>query len=202
MRRIHYKVEHCGIVVLAAGNSSRLGNSKQLLKYKGESLVWRATNIALQTKFHPVVVVIGANSDAVKRELKEMKIEIANNESWQEGMASSIHCGLNCAQKLNDKFDGIIFMVCDQPFITTKLLETLLNKQQETGLPIVASSYGNTIGVPALFHKMYFKELMELKGDGGARKLIKEHEDMVASVDFPKGIIDIDTKKDYEDLVK
>ena len=202
MSKIHYKVEHCAIVILAAGISNRLGSPKQLLTFNGESLVKHSVNAALKTKMRPVIVVAGANNEAVKKELKGMEIEIADNENWQEGIASSIRCGLSHAQKLNDALNGIIFMVCDQPFITTKLLESLLMKQYETGLPIVASSYGNTTGVPALFHKIYFQELMELKGDSGARKLIKEHGDMVASVDFPKGIIDIDTKKDYEDLLK
>ena len=159
MNRIHYTVEHCAIVVLAAGMSSRLGSPKQLLTYQGKSLIQHTANIALQTTMRPVVVVVGANSEAIKKEIEWMNVEIIENKEWEEGMASSIRFGLNYVQKKDNKVDGIIFMVCDQPFISTKILETLLIKQNKTGLPIVASSYENMIGVPALFHKIFFKEL-------------------------------------------
>lgn len=197
-----YTIEHCAIVVLAAGMSSRLGNPKQLLIYHGKSLVQHAVDKALQTTIRPVVVVIGANAIAVKKEIESMNVEIIENKEWEEGMASSIRCGLSHVQKMDDKVDGIIFMVCDQPFVNESLLKSLLYEQHKTALPIVASSYENTTGVPALFHKIFFKELMELKGDTGARKLIKQHEDRVTSVAFAEGIIDIDTKKDYERLIQ
>ncbi|HYM94536.1 MAG TPA: nucleotidyltransferase family protein [Chitinophagaceae bacterium] len=202
MSRIHYTVEHCAIVVLAAGMSSRLRSPKQLLRYQGKSLVQYAVDTALQTTMRPVVVVVGANSDAVKKEIERMNVEIIENKEWEEGMASSIRSGLNYAQKKDDKVDGIIFMVCDQPYVNGSLLESLLQEQHKTGLPVVASNYDDKLGTPALFHKVFFNELMELKGDTGAIKLIKQHEDLVTSVAFPKCIIDIDTKKDYEDLLQ
>lgn len=196
-----YRVEHCAIVVLAAGMSSRLGNPKQLLIYHGKSLLKHTVDAALQTPMRPVVVVVGANSDAVKKEIKKMEIVIEENKEWQEGMASSLRCGLEAVQKRSDDVDGIIFMVCDQPYVTQSLLDSLLLAQHETGLPIVASSYEDKLGTPALFHKSFFAELMKLKGDTGARKLIKQHKELVATVAFPKGIIDIDTRTDYEVLL-
>ncbi|MDP4264591.1 MAG: nucleotidyltransferase family protein [Bacteroidota bacterium] len=199
---MRYTVEHCAIVILAAGKSSRLGSPKQLLAYRGKSLLQHAVTTALQTTMRPVVVVVGANSNLVKKEMEGMQVEIAYNEGWQEGMASSLRCGLAAVQKMSDLTDGIIFMVCDQPYVTQSLLEGLLQAQHETGLPIVASSYEDKLGTPVLWHKTFFAELMELKGDTGARKLIKQHEDLVTTVAFPKGIIDIDTKKDYEGLLQ
>lgn len=196
-----YRVEHCAIVVLAAGMSSRLGNPKQLLIYHGKSLLKHTVDAALQTPMRPVVVVVGANSDAVKKEIKKMEIVIEENKGWQEGMASSLRCGLEAVQKRSDDIDGIIFMVCDQPYVTQSLLDSLLLAQHETGLPIVASSYEDKLGTPALFHKCFFAELMKLEGDTGARKLIKEHKEQVTTVAFPKGIIDIDTRTDYEVLL-
>jgi molybdenum cofactor cytidylyltransferase len=91
-------------------------------------------------------------------------------------------------------------MVCDQPFVSASLLFELITTQKERGKKIVASKYANTIGPPVLFHKSFFPELMELKGDTGARKLIKRHKDLVTTVAFPNGIIDIDTAADYEAL--
>ena len=193
-----YTIEYPAIVVLAAGMSSRLGIPKQLIKYKSKSLLQHAVDTALQTTIRPVIVVLGAYNDAVKKEMNGMEVELIHNEAWQEGMASSLRCGLAGAQKMKPAADGIIFMVCDQPYVDKALLDSLLLAQNETGLPIVASSYENNLGTPALFHKFFFAGLMELKGDTGARKLIKQHENLVATVAFPRGIIDIDTTTDYE----
>lgn len=196
-----YKVKHCAIVVLAAGMSSRLGRPKQVLVYQGKSLLNHAVDAALETGIRPVMVVVGANKDEVVKEIEKKETELVKNEDWQEGIASSLRCGLEAAQKKKAGIDGIIFMVCDQPFVTKSLLESLLKAQHETGLPIVASSYDGELGTPALFHKDFFAKLMELTGDTGARKLIRQHEGQVAKVAFPKGRIDIDTKRDYEELL-
>jgi molybdenum cofactor cytidylyltransferase len=199
---MHYTVEHCAIVVLAAGMSSRLGSPKQLLAYQGKSLLQHAVDTALQTTMRPVVVVVGANSDTVKKEIEEMKVEVADNSAWQEGMASSLRCGLATVQKINGDVDGIIFMVCDQPYVSDSLLNDLINKQRETGKLIVTSNYGEAIGPPVLFYKTIFQELLQLKGEAGARKIIQQHGDEVADVLFPKGSIDIDTPADYDALQK
>ena len=198
MSGMHYTVEQCAIVVLAAGMSSRLGSPKQLLEYKGKSLMQHAADTALQTNMQPVVIVIGANSDAIKKQTGVMKAAVVENEGWLEGMASSLRCGLAAVLKIQPGADGIIFMVCDQPYVTESLLDCLLQVQHETGMPIIASRYEDNLGTPALFHKSFFAELMKLKGDTGARKLIKLHEDLVKTVAFPKGAIDINTKTDYE----
>jgi molybdenum cofactor cytidylyltransferase len=202
LSRMHYIVEQCAVVVLAAGMSSRFGTPKQLLAYHGKSLLWHTADVALQTGAWPVVVVVGANGVDVKKEIEGMRSEVVNNESWEEGIASSLRCGLTMVQKINPGADGIIFMVCDQPYVTISLLDCLLKAQHETGLPIVASSYQNNLGTPALFHKTFFGELMALKGDTGARNLIRQHEGLVTTVPFAKGGIDIDTRTDYEALLQ
>ncbi|KAA9036517.1 nucleotidyltransferase family protein [Ginsengibacter hankyongi] len=199
---MQYTVKHCAIVVLAAGRSSRLGSPKQLLNYQGKSLLQHAVEVALETTMRPVIVVTGYDKYVVKKELEGMNVEVVENERWKEGMSLSLHSGVAAAEKISADVDGIIFMVCDQPHINKSLLESLLSKQQKKAMPIVASSYNNTLGTPALFHKSFFNELMELRGDAGAGKLIKQHKDLVATVAFPKGIVDIDTKKDYEDLLQ
>jgi molybdenum cofactor cytidylyltransferase len=200
LNRMHYTVEQCVIVLLAAGMSSRLGRPKQLLMYKNKSLLQHAADAALQTSLRPVVIVVGANSDAMKKQMEGLKVEIAENEAWPEGIASSLRYGLATVQKMKPGADGIIFLVCDQPYVNKSLLDSLLMAQHETGLPIVASSYEGRLGTPALFHKSLFPELLELTGDVGARKLIVQHANDVATVLFPKGHIDIDTAAEYEAL--
>ena len=192
----------CAIVILAAGTSARLGSPKQLLSYKGKNLLRHSVDAALETGCQSVFVILGANIDLLRKELKDNPVIIIENSSWEEGMASSIRCALENITRTILRPDSIIFMVCDQPFITTSLLLSLLEKRNETGRPIVASSYGDKSGTPALFHKSFFPALMQLIGDTGARKIIQEYGNEVVTVLFPDGVIDIDTLADYEALQK
>lgn len=188
----------CGIVILAAGASTRLGQPKQLLRYKGKTLIQHAVDTALATGFHPIVVVTGAQSDLLHKELDGKNVFLPENKDWQEGMASSIRCGIETAQAYHPSLDALIFTVCDQPFVTADVFIALVEKQKETGLPIVASTYGDTVGVPALFCKSVFPDLLALQGEMGAKKVIQNAREQVAGVAFEKGAIDIDTPADWE----
>lgn len=190
------------IVILAGGTSARLGSPKQLLSYKGKNLLTHSVDEALETGCQSVFVVLGANIELMRKELKDKPVIIVENAGWEEGMASSIRCGLDNITNTLLRPDCVIFMVCDQPFVSSSLLLKLFKKRQETGMPIVASSYDNKMGTPALFHKSFFPALSELKGDKGAGKLIADNPDKVATVSFPEGITDIDTISDYELLKK
>ena len=198
---MQYMIRKPAIVIVAAGQSSRLGSPKQLLQFNGKSLLQHAVHEALKTNL-PVIVVIGANNDLVQTEVTGLEVTIIENKRWQQGMSTSLHCGLMAAQNAERDLDGIIFMVSDQPFVSTLLLDDLLRTQRETGLPIIASDYGDTPGTPVLFHKIFFEELKNLYGDAGAKKLIETHKNLTAAVPFPKGKIDIDTKEDYETLLR
>ena len=189
---------HCGIVILAAGSSSRLGEPKQMLPYKGKSLLWLAAHTALSTGLKPLVVVLGAGYEAIRKELEGMELQIVENKYWAEGMSGSVKAGLTAALELDPLMDAVIFMVCDQPYVNRELLDELVKSRENTGKAIVASRYQENLGTPALFSRGVFAALLELKGDTGARKLIKQREPDVAVVDFPQGAIDIDTKNDYD----
>jgi len=195
---MNIKVSNIAIIILAAGTSSRLGSPKQLLSYKGKNLLRHTVDEALETGCQSVFVILGANRDLLRNELKDKPVSIIENKGWQEGMASSIRSGVESITNTILRPDSIIFMVCDQPFVSSSLLLDLVNKKNETGMPIVASCYDDTRGTPALFHKSFYPALMKLTGDKGARKLIAENPDKVAIVAFPKGVTDIDTKADYE----
>lgn len=196
-----YKVNECAIVILAAGQSNRFGRPKQLLQFNGKSFLQHSVDEALQTHL-PVIVVVGANSELVKVELKNPELTITENKSWHDGMSTSLHCGISAIQNLTNEIDGIIFMVSDQPFVSTTLLTNLLRVQNENGLPIVASGYAGTLGIPVLFHKFFFDELMALQGDTGARKLIVKYKNLTTVISFPEGAIDIDTVEDYNALLQ
>lgn len=190
-----------GIIILAAGMSSRLGAPKQLLPYKGSSLLSNAILTAQQVKAAVTIVVLGAHATLLKEELKDVESNIVVNERYQEGMASSIRCGL---KYLNDRYkniEGLLIMVCDQPHVDAVHLEALIKKQSLTKASIVASTYADRKGVPAFFTKEMFPALEKLTGDAGARYILKQQHN-VATVDFPLGDIDIDTRKAYDQLLE
>ena len=189
-----------GIVILAAGASTRLGEPKQLLEYDHKNLLQRTIDAAVSSAANTVVIVLGANADQISKEIDKSKINVIINTEWEEGMASSIRNGLNELLFISPLTDAVILMVCDQPHISSQIINDLINKQKESGKAIVTCNYGETFGPPALFHKTLFHELMHLKGDVGARKIIQHHSNEVATVPFIKGEIDIDTKEDYEAL--
>jgi molybdenum cofactor cytidylyltransferase len=147
-------------------------------------------------------VVLGNHADEIKANLNNGRYQVVVNNKWQEGMASSIRCGLNAVNENHPDTDAVIIILCDQPYVSASLLNDIISKHRDTGKPIVASTYNDTHGVPALFHKKIFAELMHLKGDTGARSIIQKHPDDLALINFPQGNIDIDTMADYEKILK
>jgi molybdenum cofactor cytidylyltransferase len=191
-----------GIILLAAGQSARLGKPKQLLNYKGKTLLEHSLQVAIETQLQPIVTVLGANADLLKKSIDHLNTKVVINQQWSEGMATSIRCGMEELVRINPTIAGIIIMVCDQPYVTAKLLTDLVEKHEHFSKPIIASSYKNNIGTPALFDKTIFALLLSLKGDSGAKKIMKSNPDWVETVNFLFGEIDIDTTGDYDLLIK
>ncbi len=189
------------IIILAAGASSRMEEPKQLLVYNNQSLLSHIIGEA-QKSIMPVIVVLGANEQKIKTAITNQKVEMVVNENWQSGMASSIKTGLKKALEIDKKIQNCILAVCDQPYVTFALFKELISQKIKMGKQIIACSYAGTLGTPCLFGKKYFDELMNLEGDHGAKKLLLKYADDVASVSFEKGKIDVDTKKEYEELLK
>jgi molybdenum cofactor cytidylyltransferase len=191
-----------GIIILAAGNSSRLGRPKQLLPYRGKTLLTHATTEALSAGLHPVVVVSGAFHDEVRDSLRGHALDIIFNPAWEKGMASGIVAGLSNLLSLQPDVESVIITVCDQPFISSALLLQLVCTHNVSGKGIIACAYANSVGTPVLFSSPYFEQLLALSGSEGAKKLLRQHPDDLITVDFPDGDIDIDTAKDVERLLR
>lgn len=190
-----------GIIILAAGASSRLGRPKQQLLLQGGTLLQRAVRSAVASACQPVVVVLGANAETIAPSIASEQIHITQNNSWDQGMASSVKAGLQALLELEPNCSSVLLMLCDQPFVDTAVLHSLLEAHAISGNGIVACNYGHTLGAPVLFSAHYFKDLLALEGQEGARKLLHQYPEEVASVLFPKGAIDIDTVSDYLALV-
>ncbi|WP_236673066.1 nucleotidyltransferase family protein [Flavobacterium tagetis] len=190
-----------GIIVLAAGNSSRLGRPKQLLKYKETTLLKNTILEALKVENSFVIVVTGSSHILIQKELNLSEIIFSFNPEWESGMSSSILKGISELLRLNPDCQQSIIAVCDQPYVTNSVFENLIDESKKTGKGIAASAYSETLGTPVLFHQKYFSELLELKGQEGAKKLIKKYIHDVVSVPFERGNIDIDTEEDYSKLI-
>ncbi len=190
-----------GLIILSAGPSSRLGWPKQKILYKGKTLLQRSVETAINSGCKPVIVILGAYAKEIQPDIEKEDIIIIPSMEWQEGMASSIRAGIAMLQKTASHISDVIFMVSDQPFADTALLTNLINQKETTGKEIIACSYNNTLGVPVLFNKKFFSELLLLKGQEGAKKLLIKHKESVAAIPFEQGNIDIDTIEDYEALI-
>jgi len=147
-----------------------------------------------------VVVILGGNYQLIAESIGHTGIKIVYNPDWEQGMSSSIRTGLQGLMDEHADLDGVILTVCDQPFLTARVLIALQNKANISGKDIVASAYGGTLGTPVLFTARHFDGLMALKGREGAKKLLKKYEAELASVPFENGEIDIDTMDDYNRL--
>jgi molybdenum cofactor cytidylyltransferase len=189
------------IILLAAGGSTRMGEPKQLLSYKGKTLVRRMAETGLEVT-DSVVVVTGSNAEKVEAEVADLKVNIVQNDEWSEGIASSICKGLSRLIDSAPSVDAVIIMVCDQPFVTATLLKEIISKKNQYGNEVVACGYGNTLGTPALFGKEIFPELLQLKGDSGAKKIILKYAESTLVVQFPMGNLDVDTREDYKSLLQ
>lgn len=187
------------ILILAAGKSSRMGSTKQLLSYKKTTLLGWAIEQAKQSKANAVFCVLGANSEIIEKSIENYLVETIYNVDYNNGLSTSIIAGIN---HLKDKnFDSVLIMLADQPNVTTDYLNQLIITSEENNSKIVVSNYGNKMGVPVLFPRQYFNKLINLKEDNGAKDFLKMHlSEIIKMSTF--NLIDIDTREDYKNLVK
>jgi molybdenum cofactor cytidylyltransferase len=188
------------IIILAGGESRRLGRPKQTLSYKGDFLINHAIRAALGTKPAFCIVVLGANAEAIRPILiPSQSLAIINCEDWKSGMGASIQCGMS---QLPDDLEQVVLMLGDQPFVDSVLLTNILEKAALTESQLICCAYGDDIGVPALFGKKYFHHLRNIEGKGGAKKILKKHYKDLITLPFEQGIVDVDTVKDYHALLR
>lgn len=190
-----------GAIVLAAGASSRLGEPKQLLKFKGITLLRKIAETAIGENLQ-TIIVLGEKHEILKKEIEDLPLETVFNAQWQQGMSSSVKAGLLKLLEIEPQTQAVILLVCDQPLIEAATIRCLIEKQLETQKNIVASRYDETLGVPALFTRAVFDELLNLEGDKGARLLIQKYRDTdVSEIAAPEASFDIDTPEDYKKLI-
>ena len=189
------------IVILAAGESRRLGSAKQLVRFRGRSLLAHAAATARDAEGGPVFVVLGARADALRAEVANSGLRVVENPDWAEGMGSSVRAALATVLAEIPEARAVVLMVADQPLVTAALLRSLI-RAHDAGHPLVAAAYAGAVGVPALFDRHYFAELQGLDGDAGARRVLRRHASTVHAVPFPGGVVDVDTPEDAAGLAR
>lgn len=190
-----------GCCIIAAGNATRMAAPKMLLPYNGTTLLQHLITQTNHLKNQQTIVVTGFYHDAISNQLKSSQVKPVYNLAWQEGMGTSIRTGIQFLMKEFNQVQQVFILTCDQPFITTKLLQQMLEIKTNKACGIVACRYQNTVGVPALFDKKYFSMLLQLDGDRGAKKILNQFKNDLLLLDFPEGAFDIDTIADYEKLI-
>lgn len=182
-------------IVLGAGGSTRMGQPKLLLRLGRKSLLRRAVETA-QSVCERVIVVLGADADRLGAELEGLDVEAVHNPHHAEGLSSSLRCGVEAAGSVR----AVLITLADQPLVTAGDLRDLVAEYERSGAPIVAATYGDTVGVPAIFDRSLFGELAGLRGDAGARAVIEVHRSECRAVPVPAAATDVDAPEDWERL--
>jgi len=192
--------KNTGVIILAAGSSSRLGQPKQLVKFRGKTLLQQTIDHADNFDFSPKILVLGANQDQITEQISLKNFQPVFNKGWNEGIASSLRVGITKAKILNTEIEHILILLSDQPFVSEELIKKLLESHSSVSNGITACKYGEAIGVPAIFSSHFFPDLLALEGDQGARKLIMKSQSEINIVPFLDGYFDVDTPEDLDKL--
>lgn len=188
------------ILILAAGSSSRMGRVKQLLPWKGATLIENAIRQAENSHAARVVVVLGANSEMIKNKVTTKRALFLDNNNWEAGMGTSIACGIDYVSELMENLDGVLIMLADQPLIDTAYLNEMLIHFESSSKNIAATKYKNRVGVPAIFSPVYFRELATLEDDFGAKNILENYKNDVFSIEAQEKTLDIDRQEDFDRL--
>jgi CTP:molybdopterin cytidylyltransferase MocA len=180
-------------IVLAAGASTRFGSPKQLVRIAGRPLLHTAVTRASEVTGSALIVVLGSGAAQLGALLKHSPGSIVVNQDWREGLASSIRAGI---ARLPLTCGGAMLLLADQPAVSADDLRRLAGTWRKQPQYIAAALYSGTIGVPAIFPRTLFRELAQLRGDVGARALLRRNADRVVRVSMPSAAVDLDTPED------
>lgn len=187
-----------GILILAAGQSSRMGRPKQLLPYQGRPLLRHAAERALESRCRPVVVVLGAFAEQIEPALAGLPVQVVRNSRWEEGVGTSIQAGLELLDRLGA--GAAVLTLGDLPLIGGAIYDRLADAHSASGAAVVTSEYAGTVGVPALFDRRVFPDLARLAPDKGCKGVILAHLAGAVRLPCPEAEMDVDSPADVERL--
>ncbi len=187
-------------LILAAGGSTRMGRAKQLLPWRGTTLLRRIAEAALASRATSVAVVVGSEAERARAALDGLPLIVVENAGWREGLGTSLAAGARVLAAGSPPPDAIVVLLADQPLVSAASIDRLIETHATTGSPLVASLHASDPGVPALFASRFFEELQALRGDHGAREILRENAASAAVLHLPEAEIDVDTPSDWEAL--
>lgn len=187
------------IVILAAGGSTRLGQPKQLIQLGGRPALHIVIANAMAIAGHAVTVVVGAHARDLTYLLSHTSASFVVNRHWEEGMGSSLRCGVN---SLPGTCDAALILLGDQVMVTTDDLKRLVSAWKTAGESVAAATYSRHVGVPAIFPRSCFPELLEVRGDQGARAVIERNQNRLVRVPMANAAVDLDTPEQLAELTE
>ncbi len=195
-------MSNVSIVILAAGSASRMGKPKQLLRYKNTTLLGHVIEVAKATSASKLYCTLGAYAEQILKQLEGGKTRFIMNTDWRPGLSSSIIAAVKHIQSEETQPNALLFILGDQPKVSSGYLNQMIHLHHEQPNTIIASNYGEAIGVPSLFPKNKWRGLLQLEGDKGARNYLRSHKDKLISLDARPFLMDIDTPEDYLQLIQ
>ena len=189
------------VLILAAGESKRIGKPKQLLPYKKSTLLLEKIKQFQTLDRVQVFVVLGAYFKDIFPLLRELPVKVVMNTKWQEGMGSSLSKGIELIQK-KEMFDRVLITLSDLPLMESSHYEELIELSKSSGKRIIQTEYEDTAGVPVIFDKSLFRSLSKLKNDEGAKPLIDKYKKEVLKLRSKTPYFDVDTPEEYQKLLE
>jgi molybdenum cofactor cytidylyltransferase len=177
-----------------------MGRVKQLLPYAGGTLLTHTIAEAVSAGFHPIIVVLGANAEAIQPAIEPLKVEIVLNSDWESGMGSSIRAGVHLLLQRADVARFLAILLADQPHVTAAHLTEMHGLLSRSHAPVIAAEYAGTVGVPAIFCQDLYPELLALPNHAGARHLLRNAGAKALQYQLPAASVDIDTPADFAEL--
>lgn len=177
-----------------------MGRLKQLVRYGQRTFVQHSIQQAMDAGFAPIVVVVGAEAEAVRAAIAAQPVEIAESQNWRLGMGSSLAAGVQQLQQMPGHPAAVAILLADQPLVTANHLKEMRRRLYSQEAPIVAAQYSGTLGVPALFRRELFATLASLPPDAGARHVLRDAGFRVTAFPLPEAAVDIDTPEDLAAL--
>lgn len=186
-------------IILAAGKSRRMGVNKLLLPFHGKPVLQHVVDAAHKSSLSPLVLVLGSESDAIRSQIKPGTALLVENRDYSSGYSSSLQAGLRA---LDEPCSGAMFLLGDQPLVTTKTIEALLTAFLKEPRRWVAPSWKGQRGNPVITPASWFDRIFALVGDTGPRKHLKDPAARLKLVEVEdEGVVfDIDSPEDYERL--
>lgn len=188
------------ILILAAGGSSRMKATKQLLPIDNNTMLGLTIERALNSKANKVFCVLGAHSEDISKSIADYNVKIILNSEFEKGLSSSIIKGIESIKPYS--FNAVLITLADQPNVDIEYINTLIDTSKKHSQHIIASNYSGNYGVPAIFPSKFFDQLLQLKGDKGAKIFLNSNSETVIAVEAKDQLIDIDTREDYLNYLK